>query len=80
MIIKIQVPELPIGGPLLIYDKKRELQCTVWRQGNEKGYDRVVKEVKEKGVQGRKAYFMAELRSRDELDVKVAEVLAEQPF
>jgi hypothetical protein len=29
---------------------------------------------------GAKAYFAAELKSKDELVVKVSEVLAEQPF
>jgi hypothetical protein len=31
-------------------------------------------------VGGAKAYFAAELKSKDELLVKVSEVLAEQPF
>jgi hypothetical protein len=54
--------------------------CTISRSGNTTAYDEVVRAVRSRGVGGVKAYFAAELRSRDELVVKVFEPLAEQPF
>lgn len=71
----------PIGsGGLLVYNKKKDFMCTISRNGNTTAYDEVVRTVRSKGVGGVKAYFAAELRSRDELVVKVSEPLAEQPF
>jgi hypothetical protein len=54
--------------------------CTISRNGNANAYDEIVRTVRSKGVGGVKAYFAAELRSRDELVVKISEPLAEQPF
>ncbi|TFK37232.1 hypothetical protein BDQ12DRAFT_713611 [Crucibulum laeve] len=65
IIIKVQAPMHQGAAPLLIYTKKRDF---------------VSKVVKAKGVGGVKAYFAAELKSKDELVVKISEVLAEQPF
>jgi hypothetical protein len=88
MIIKVQVPVDPFSptatsmglGGLLIYNKKKDFMCTVQRAGNTNAYDDIVRVVKSRGVGGVKAYFAAELRSRDELVVKISETLAEQPF
>ncbi|KIK93222.1 hypothetical protein PAXRUDRAFT_829189 [Paxillus rubicundulus Ve08.2h10] len=88
MVVKIQVPvdlltNSPLGtshGGLLIYNKKRDFVCTVHRGSNPTAYDAVVQTVRARGVGGAKAYFAAELKNRDELIVKVSEVLAEQPF
>ena len=88
MIVKVQVPmdafassasSIGIGG-LLIYNKKKDFMCTVSRNGNANAYDDVIRTVRSKGVGGVKAYFAAELRSPDELVVKISEPLAEQPF
>ncbi|OJA11069.1 hypothetical protein AZE42_06926 [Rhizopogon vesiculosus] len=88
MIIKVQVPvdsftstasSTGFGG-LLVYNKKKDFMCTISRNGNVNAYDEVVRTVRSRGVGGVKAYFAAELRSRDELIVKISEPLAEQPF
>ncbi|KAG6811466.1 hypothetical protein H0H93_014407 [Arthromyces matolae] len=68
------------AGDILVYTKKRDLVCRIRRNDGSEGYDRLAKMIAEKGVGGAKAYFAAELRSKEELVVKVGEVLAEQPF
>ncbi|KAG5651267.1 hypothetical protein H0H81_009260 [Sphagnurus paluster] len=80
LIIKVQVPVGSGNGPLLVYSKKRDFVCTILREDAPAAYDRVAGGVRKQGVGGAKAYFAAELKSKDELVVKVAEVLAEQPF
>ncbi|KAF9219875.1 ankyrin [Gyrodon lividus] len=87
MVIKVQVPvdlfNNPVNsspGGLLIYNKKRDFVCTADRTSNPVAYDAVVQAVRARGVGGAKAYFAAELKNRDELVVKISEVLAEQPF
>lgn len=67
-------------GGLLVYNRKKDFVCTILRNGNASAYDEIVRMVRSKGVGGVKAYFAAELRSRDELVVKISEPLAEQPF
>jgi hypothetical protein len=71
---------LPSKADLRVYTEKRDLVCDIRRIDNPAGYDRVSEIVRTKGVMGLKAYFAAEMRSKDELVVKVSEVLAEQPF
>lgn len=85
MVVKVQVPwtgRAPTmgSGSMLVYDKKRELVCTLEAHDNADAYMRIAKTVWEKGVGGAKAYFPAELKSKDELVIKIGEVLAEQPF
>ena len=87
-VIKVQVPfDLLKGtsvgsshGNLLIYSKNRSFVCSVRRSDGPTAYDQISKIVRTKGVGGAKAYFAAELKSKEELLVKVSEVLAEQPF
>ncbi|KAI0798254.1 hypothetical protein C8Q75DRAFT_708684 [Abortiporus biennis] len=89
MIIKVQVPfaadmpglSAPLStGDLLIYNKKRDFVCSVQYGDDRQAYKRISEVVRTKGVGGAKAYFPAELKSKDELVVKIDEVLAEQPF
>ncbi|KAJ8585815.1 hypothetical protein M405DRAFT_796362 [Rhizopogon salebrosus TDB-379] len=88
MIIKVQVPVDPFAptasytglGGSLVHNKKKDFMCTISRSGNTTTYDEVVRTVRSRGVGGVKAHFAAELRSRDELVLKVSEPLAEQPF
>jgi hypothetical protein len=80
IVIKVQVPPESNDGPLLVYTKKRDFFCMVLKADNGTEYDKIVSVIREKGPMGLKAYFSAELRSTDELVVKVSEVLAEQPF
>ena len=82
--IKVQVPWTGTGAQstadLLVYTKKRDFVCTISLRGNGDAYRRITDVVREKGVGSAKAYFTAELKSQDELVVKVDEVLAAQPF
>ncbi|KAK7455847.1 hypothetical protein VKT23_010884 [Stygiomarasmius scandens] len=92
LIVKIQVPlvdtpdgERPAPGdePLVVYTKKRDFVCSIKKGDQANGgaaYDTISDVIKKKGHRGAKAYFAAELRSKDELVVKISEVLAEQPF
>ncbi|KAF9458258.1 hypothetical protein BDZ94DRAFT_1271024 [Collybia nuda] len=87
LIIKVQVPfnaatGKPGGnhGNLFVYSKKRDFVCGIRRADSPKAYDRLTRVIKTQGVGGAKAYFAADLKSKDELIVKVSEVLAEQPF
>jgi hypothetical protein len=80
-IIKVQVPAIPgSNGQLMVYDAKRELLCYVLRRDAPTAYDRLTELVRSKGTFGLKAYLVAELKSKDELVIKIDEVLAEQPF
>jgi hypothetical protein len=78
MVLKIQVP-LTIGG-MLVYNKKRTFGCTLTYDKNPAAYTRIKKIINEKGILGLKAYFAAELRSKDELAINVAECLPESRF
>lgn len=89
IIIKAQSPVSIVNhGPspstdardILVYTKKRDFACHIRREDNLTGYDRLSEVIKTQGAGGLKAYFAAELRSKDELIVKVGEVLADQPF
>ncbi|KDQ50802.1 hypothetical protein JAAARDRAFT_211502 [Jaapia argillacea MUCL 33604] len=86
MVIKVQVPYTPgdiptaSQAPLLIYTKKRDFVCSIKRGDGPKAYDTLAAIVKSKGVGGAKGYFPAELKGKDELVVKVDQILAEQPF
>ncbi|KAI0058248.1 ankyrin [Artomyces pyxidatus] len=89
VIVKIQVPWErsldaaalnALQGPLLVYTKKRDFVCQIFREHAPAAYDRVCRVVRSKCVGGAKGYFAAELKSAEELVVKVGEILAEQPF
>ncbi|TCD62460.1 hypothetical protein EIP91_006830 [Steccherinum ochraceum] len=86
IVIKVQVPwtgedvATQSTGDLLVYTKKRDFVCTVQFKDDRDAYKRISEVVRQKGVGGAKAYFAAELMSKDELVVKVDDVLAAQPF
>jgi hypothetical protein len=80
IVIKVQVPLEDSKAPLFVYNKKRDFVCMLRHQDQPESYERVSKIVREKGVGGQKAYFAAELKSKDELVIKVSEILAAQPF
>jgi hypothetical protein len=79
MVIKIQVP-LGGNGGMLVYNKKRNFECMLDYEKNPAAYTRIKKIISEKGILGLKAYFAAELRSKDELAINVAECLPESRF
>ncbi|KAG6827252.1 hypothetical protein H0H92_012613 [Tricholoma furcatifolium] len=87
IVIKVQLPfdittrqAIPNNGNMLVYTKKRDLVCQIRRSDGPAAYDRLVKVIGAKGPGGSKAYFVADLKSKDELIIKVSEVLAVQPF
>ncbi|KAJ6491580.1 ankyrin [Mycena vulgaris] len=85
LVLKVQVPytgnpQTQSTGDLLLYTKKRDFACTIRRVDDPAEYDRISAVVRTKGVGGAKAYFAAELESKEKLVVKVSEVLAEQPW
>lgn len=78
LVLKIQ---LPLGeGGMLVYNKKRSFECFLDRDKNPAAYARIKKIISEKGILGLKAYFVAELRSKDQLAINVAECLPESRF
>jgi hypothetical protein len=80
-IIKVQLPAEPgSNSPMMVFDAKRELLCYISRGGAPAAYDRLTGLIQSKGTFGLKAYLVAELKSKDELVIKIDEVLAEQPF
>ena len=80
-IIKVQLPAMPGSyGHMMVYDAKRELLCYIVRGNGPAAYDRLTEVIQAKGTFGLKAYLVAELKSKDELVIKIDEVLAEQPF
>ncbi|KAF7291525.1 hypothetical protein MKEN_01487100 [Mycena kentingensis (nom. inval.)] len=83
--IKVQVPftGYPIvksSGDLMVYNKTRDFMCSIRRVDAPEAYERISEVVRDKGVGGAKAYFMAELESKDRLVVKVSELLAPQSW
>ncbi|KAL1675985.1 ankyrin repeat-containing domain protein [Schizophyllum commune] len=88
LVVKVQLPlstfSLSSGvyherGPMMVYTKKRDLVCHVRWGDNGAYYERLWEVVKDGGVNGAKAYFAAELKTKEELVIKL-EPLAEQPF
>ena len=92
MVIKVQIPYAGPGatpqqqamtertGSCLVYTKKRDLVCQLRMEDNPSSYDALISVIKTKGVGGLKAYFSAEMKSKDEILVKTGDVLAEQSF
>ncbi|KAF8990931.1 ankyrin repeat-containing domain protein [Cyathus striatus] len=80
VLLDVLLDKFTCTDPLVVYTKKRDLVCYIERNDAPAAYDTVWHLVRENGVGGLNAYFSAELRSKNELVVKVAEVLAEQPF
>ena len=81
-IIKVQLPTIPgsSNGDIMVYDAKRELLCYISRGDAPAAYDRLRELIRSKGTFGLKAYLVAELKSKDELVIKIDEILAAQPF
>jgi hypothetical protein len=65
---------------MLVYNKKRSFECMLDYNENPTAYTKIREIIKAKGILGLKAYFPAELRSKDELAVNVAECLPESRF
>ncbi|KAH7911461.1 hypothetical protein BJ138DRAFT_1085554 [Hygrophoropsis aurantiaca] len=82
MIIKIQLPFAKGGSDrsMFVYNRKHDFVCSIKETENPTQYEEIAKVILAKGISGAKAYFAAELKSRDELVIKTSEVLAAQPF
>lgn len=78
MVLKVQVTLNDTG--MLVYNKKRTFECFLNQDKNPVTYTRIERIINEKGINGVKAYFAAELRSKDELVVDVARCLPESRF
>ena len=78
MILEIQVP--PSNDMMPMCNRKQNFECFLVYNKNPVAYARIKKIVNERGIHGVKAYFAAELRSRDELAINVAECLPESRF
>ncbi|KAF9474577.1 hypothetical protein BDN70DRAFT_842083 [Pholiota conissans] len=79
IVIKVQIA-MSRGSPMMIYTKRKDFLCHVRRSDAPRDFDIVENVVMTKGFSGLKAYFAATLKSENELVVKIADVLAEQPF
>lgn len=79
MVLKIQASMQGNHG-MLVYNKKRTFECMLEYDKNPDAYARIKKIINEKGILGLKAYFAAELRSKDELAINVADCLPESRF
>nr|GAT56403.1 predicted protein [Mycena chlorophos] len=86
IVIKVQVPfrgTYPVErstGDLFVYTKNREFSCSIRRQDCPEAYEQISEVIRTKSARGAKAYFTAELQSKDKLVVKISDVLAEQPW
>jgi hypothetical protein len=80
-VIKVQLSAMgSTKGPMLVYDSKRELVCHLWRDDAPAAFDQLCELIQSRGTFGLKAYLAADLRSKDELVIKIDDVLAEQRF
>ncbi|KAF8894160.1 hypothetical protein CPB85DRAFT_1377775 [Mucidula mucida] len=80
LIIKVQVPyDVFANAPTAVENPNGDLMVVRWCDGPA-AYDRILKVVRTRGVGGAKAYFAAELKTKEGLVVDVDEVLSEQPF
>ncbi|TFK66402.1 hypothetical protein BDN72DRAFT_147810 [Pluteus cervinus] len=82
LIIKIQVPlpDSELDSHMLVYDRKRSFVCALWKKDNTVSYPIMEELIREKGPQGLKGYFRAEVVEKYKLVVRVDEMLASQPF
>lgn len=65
---------------ILVYNRTRDFQCCVRRDGQREVYEVLDRAIRAKGSMGLKGYFTAELESEDRLKIKVKDMLAEQPW
>ena len=91
-VVKVQLPfagreaspeqqaDIEKRGNCLVYTKKRDFACQFRQIDNRIAWESLIKVIKAKGIGGLKAYFVADIRSEDEIVLKVSEVLAEQSF
>ena len=69
------------GNPrMTICNKKRSFECFLEYDKDPVAYERIKKMLNEKGIGGLMGYFAAELRSKDELAINIAECLPESRF
>ena len=78
----LRIWEIPVtgNGGMIVCNKKRSFECLLEYGKNPVAYARIKKVINEKGIGGMRAYFAAELRSKDELAINIAECLPESRF
>ena len=79
MVLKIQAPS-DGNRSMFVCNKKQSFECLLEYNRNPVAYERIKKMVNEKGIGGMRAFFAAELRSKDELAINIAECLPEARF
>lgn len=78
VIVKVQLP-MGESNCILVYNKTKDLTCQIPSDGQPMEYARLEKKIRDSGWMGMKGYFMAEVGD-DTLKIKVAEILANQPW
>ena len=78
----LRIWEIPVtgNGGMIVCNKKRSFECLLEYGKNPVAYARIKKVINEKGIGGMRAYFAAELRSKDELAINIVECLPESRF
>ena len=66
--------------PLKVYSRKRDFVGYLRWEDGPKAYEDLTSVIQAKGVGGVKGYFVADLKSRDELTIKISEILGAQPW
>ncbi|TFK27872.1 ankyrin [Coprinopsis marcescibilis] len=87
VVIKVQAP-YPGSAPtpegvyqdMLVYTRKRDFVCYIQRKTSREAYDTLLETIRGRGVESLKAYFVAILKSPEELVIKFSEPLAAQPW
>eukprot|EP00090_Calanus_glacialis_P022157 TRINITY_DN34193_c0_g1_i1.p1 TRINITY_DN34193_c0_g1~~TRINITY_DN34193_c0_g1_i1.p1 ORF type:complete len:235 (+),score=56.90 TRINITY_DN34193_c0_g1_i1:48-707(+) len=74
-VVKVQISVFKAEGPMFIYNQDRSMQGYLCFKGNEKVYDELNQQIKNRGFQGLKGYFRAILDSEkvdsEGLEIKV---------
>jgi hypothetical protein len=72
--------ELRGQSAVVIHDKTKRFSCTILPEGQQEEHARLEGVIREKGLMGLKAFFMAELESEDNLKIKIGDMLAVQAW
>lgn len=65
---------------VVIYDKTKRFSCKILPDGQPEEHARLEGIIREKGLMGVKAFFVAELESADSLKIKIGDMLAVQAW
>ena len=79
-LVEEKPPELRGQSAVIIHDKTKRFSCTILPEGQQEVHARLEGVIREKGLMGLKAFFMAELESEDNLKIKIGDMLAVQAW